>query len=84
MYTSFKVDLHVLEVSHLQFADDTILVSIPSVNNLLTIKAILRIFKITLGLKVNFVKSCIFRVGSSWTRQSVFCTANLVLLPSSI
>lgn len=42
--------------------DDTVLVRVTSVENLLTIKAVFRSFEFASGLKVNFFKSCLFGV----------------------
>jgi hypothetical protein len=49
-------------VSHLQYADDTICVGEASMENLWTLKAILRGFELASGLKVNFWKSCLMGV----------------------
>lgn len=46
-----------LTVSHLQYADDTLLIGEPMVENLWSMKAMLRFFELVLGLKVNFSKS---------------------------
>lgn len=47
----FKVGSSSLEVTHLQYADDTVLVGVLSVENLLTIKAVLISFELASGLK---------------------------------
>jgi hypothetical protein len=44
-------------ISHLQYADDTLLVGEACVENLWTMKAILKWFELISGLKVNFLKS---------------------------
>lgn len=44
-------------ISHLQFADDTILFSNNDRNEILNIKRILRYFQLLSGLKINFSKS---------------------------
>ncbi|WJX93090.1 hypothetical protein P8452_74658 [Trifolium repens] len=46
-----------VHVSHLQYADDTICIGEASVENLWSLKAILRGFEMASGLKVNFWKS---------------------------
>ncbi|XP_058733030.1 uncharacterized protein LOC131604618 [Vicia villosa] len=51
-----------LNINLLQFADDTIVVGTGCWNNLWSIKAIFRGFKIVSGLKVNFFKSKIYGV----------------------
>ncbi|CAL5380958.1 unnamed protein product [Camellia sinensis] len=54
-----------LAVSHLQFADDTILFCEADWSELITIKRILRCFEIISGLKINFQKSVVCGVGIS-------------------
>ncbi|PNX73974.1 ribonuclease H, partial [Trifolium pratense] len=49
-------------VSILQYADDTLCIGEPTVENLWTLKAVLRGFELASGLKVNFWKSGIIRV----------------------
>ncbi|KAK2385146.1 hypothetical protein QL285_072415 [Trifolium repens] len=49
--------VHPVHVSHLQYADDTICIGEATVENLWSLKAILRGFEMTSGLKVNFWKS---------------------------
>lgn len=49
-------------MSHLQYVDDTIILGVPLVDNLLTIKVILRSVESVSELKVNFAKSCLFGV----------------------
>lgn len=51
-----------LVVSHLQYADDTLCIGEASVDNLWTLKALLRGFEMASGLKVNFAKSCLIGV----------------------
>lgn len=49
-------------ISLLQYADDTIVVGKASFENLWTLKATLRSFELASGLKVIFIKSCLFGV----------------------
>lgn len=44
-------------VSHLQYADDTLLIGEASVDNLWAMKTVLRTFELCSGLRVNFAKS---------------------------
>lgn len=44
------------------YVNDMVLVGIPSVENLLTVKAIVRYFELTSGLKVNIAKSYLYGV----------------------
>nr|KYP45153.1 Putative ribonuclease H protein At1g65750 family [Cajanus cajan] len=50
-------------VNILQYADDTIFVGEASVENVRTLKVILRGFELASGLKVNFYKSCLGAIG---------------------
>jgi hypothetical protein len=54
-----------LVISHLQCADDTLLIGEASSENLWAIKAILRAFELASGLRVNFHKSCLLGVNVS-------------------
>ena len=56
MFKGFKINEGPM-ISHLQFADDTILVGDATVENLWGIKAVLRSFELVSGMKVNFHKS---------------------------
>ncbi|GAU51438.1 hypothetical protein TSUD_413380, partial [Trifolium subterraneum] len=60
-FRGFKVCPEVV-VSHLQYADDTLFIGEACVENLWTMKAILRWFELISGLKVNFFKSRLFGV----------------------
>ncbi|MCI06917.1 LINE-1 reverse transcriptase like, partial [Trifolium medium] len=60
-FRGFKVSPEVV-VSHLQYADDTLFIGEACVENLWTMKAILRWFELISGLKVNFFKSRLFGV----------------------
>ncbi|KAE8726444.1 hypothetical protein F3Y22_tig00006886pilonHSYRG00006 [Hibiscus syriacus] len=50
-------------ISHLQFADDTILFLWPDQDGLRNVKRILRCFELGSGLTINFTKSCLVGVG---------------------
>lgn len=50
-------------LSHLQFADDTMIFCEADRGEILTIKRILRCFELMSGLKINFHKSCVCGVG---------------------
>lgn len=47
---------------HLLYADDTVLVEVPFIDNLLTIKVTLKSFQLGVGLKVNISKNNQFGV----------------------
>ncbi|KAK3199073.1 hypothetical protein Dsin_022488 [Dipteronia sinensis] len=51
-----------INISHLQFADDTMLFLKPKVESLISVKRILRCFELVSGLKINFHKSNVVRV----------------------
>jgi len=54
------------QVELLQFADDTLFTCKPSIQNVCTIKAILRCFELTSDLRMNFHKS---QVGAGGVRD---------------
>ena len=58
-----------VEVSILQFADDTLFLCEDSFDNVVTMKAILRGFKLASGLKINFHKS---KLGGINVHRSAF------------
>jgi hypothetical protein len=62
----FKVGNRGVVVSHLQYADDTLCLGEATLENLWTLKAILRGFELVSGLKVNFSKSRIMGVNVSY------------------
>jgi len=74
LFTPYGVGAHnnVL-VSHLQFADDTLLVGVKSWANVRAMKAVLLLFEAISGLKVNFHKSMLFgvNVSDSWLHEAV-------------
>lgn len=57
LFEGFKVGTEVIEVSLLQFADDTLFIGEPNIQNVLVMKSVLRCFELMSGLKVNFSKS---------------------------
>jgi len=62
MFKGFEVKRGGVTLSHLQYADDTLCIGEASVENLWTLKALLRGFELVSGLKVNFHKSCLIGV----------------------
>jgi hypothetical protein len=64
-FKPFLVGRDGLPVSILQYADDTLCIGEPYVENLWALKAVLRGFELVSGLKVNFWKSCLFGVNVS-------------------
>ncbi|XP_071725720.1 uncharacterized protein [Rutidosis leptorrhynchoides] len=67
LFKGVKVGGDDVVVSHLQYADDTILFGDWSRRNLLNLMKILQCFEKISGLKVNFGKSCLFGVGVALT-----------------
>jgi hypothetical protein len=61
-------------VSHLQFADDTLLLGTKSWANVRALRAVLLLFELMPGLKVNFNKSMLVGVNISdyWRRSEAF------------
>jgi hypothetical protein len=64
-FRGFEVGRNGVKVSHLQFVDDTLCLGEASLENLWSLKAILRAFELVSGLKVNFSKSCVMGVNVS-------------------
>jgi hypothetical protein len=64
-FKAFEVGRERLPISILQYADDTLCIGEATIENLWAIKAVLRGFEMSSGLKVNFWKSCIMGVNVS-------------------
>jgi len=82
LYKGFSVGSNQVNISILQYADDTIFFGKTSMANVKAIKAILRTFVVVSGLKINFVKSCFgaFGVTEEW-KQSAADYLNCSMLP---
>ncbi|KAK3206963.1 hypothetical protein Dsin_021009 [Dipteronia sinensis] len=52
-----------VHITHLQFADDTIVFLRPKKEYILNLKRTLRCFELISGLRINFLKSCLVKVG---------------------
>ena len=61
-----------VHVSHLQFADDTMIFLKPKIDYVLNLKRILRCFELSSGLKINFHKSCLMSVGKNKRRVELW------------
>ncbi|XP_024626681.1 uncharacterized protein [Medicago truncatula] len=73
IFTPYSVGAQVsVSVSHLQFADDTLLIGVKSWANVRAMKAVLLLFEAVSGLKVNFHKSMLFgvNVNDSWLHEA--------------
>ena len=71
MLSGVKIGRKEVEVSILQFADDTVFFCENSFSNVVTLKAILRGFELASGLKINFHKSKL--TGINVHRNSLAC-----------
>lgn len=65
LINGFKANRNWEAISHLQFADDTILFSSTSNEKILALKGILRYFQLIFGLKINISKSLLVGIGCS-------------------
>jgi len=84
LFEGVKVGRLNVEVSHLQFADDTLVIGKSTLNNVLVIKSILRWFELCSGLKVNFHKSKLAGLGMFEMEKNSFArilNCNLMEIP---
>ena len=65
LFSSFLVRKNNKAVNILQYTDDTIFFGEATMQNVKTIKTILRSFELASGLKINFAKSCFGAIGKS-------------------
>ncbi|GJR63360.1 retrovirus-related pol polyprotein from transposon TNT 1-94 [Tanacetum coccineum] len=72
IFDGVKIGSNKVDVSHLQFADDALILGKWSLENARTLCHILRCFKLASGLKVNFSKSKLFGVGVNATEIQSF------------
>jgi hypothetical protein len=73
LFKGFKICGDGPIISHLQYADDTLCIGEASIENLWTLKAILRGFELASGLKVNFWKSCLIGINVCNTFMESAC-----------
>lgn len=59
-----------VHITHLQFADDTVIFLKPRMDYLLNVKRVLRCFELVSGLRINYHKSCVVRVGLGRSGES--------------
>jgi hypothetical protein len=69
LFTGIPIGSERIVVSHLQFADDTLLFCQNSDSNIWAIKSMLRLFELASGLKVNFHKSQVLLLNVDIARQ---------------
>jgi len=65
MFTEFFVREKNVPVSILQYVDDTIFFGEANMQNVKTIKSIMRAFELASGLKINYAKTCFGAMGQS-------------------
>ena len=73
LFRGFEVGHNGLVISHLQYADDTLCIGEASVENLWTLKALLRGFEMVSGLKINFFKSGLIGINVSGDFMEMAC-----------
>ena len=72
LFTEFPVGKNKIPVSILQYVDDTIFFGEATLQNVKVINAILRVFELASGLKINYAKSSFGAVGKSeqWCKEA--------------
>ena len=84
LYKGFQVGSNTVDISILQYADDTIFFGEATMENVKAIKTILRTFELVLGLKINFAKSCFGAFGDTdqWKQQAAkYLNCGLLTFP---
>lgn len=84
IYAKFLVGEKYVPVSILKYANDTIFFGEASMQNVKTIKSILRAFEMASGLKINYAKSCFGAMGQSeqWKMQAAsYLNCRILPLP---
>jgi len=73
LFAPYQVRAHgAMGISHLQFADDTLLVGDKSWGNIRILKSLLMLFELVSGLKIYFHKSMLYgvNVAGSWLHEA--------------
>lgn len=86
LFEGFSVGRNKVELSLLQYVDDTILFGVASMKNVRAIKVILRSFELVSGLKINFAKSSFGTIGMSeqWMKSvASYLNCRLLSVPFS-
>jgi hypothetical protein len=73
LFEGFQVGRNGLVISHLQYADDTLCIGKPTVENLWALKSLLRGFEMVSGLKINFFKSSLIGVNVDLEFMDMAC-----------
>ncbi|XP_028081384.1 uncharacterized protein LOC114282838 [Camellia sinensis] len=74
IFTGVNVGANGLNVSHLQYADDTVIFCETEWSEIIAIKRILRCFEVVYGLRLNFYKSVMCGIGVDKELVSDFAT----------
>ena len=75
-----------IHLTHLQFADDTLLFLEPNMDYLLNAKRVLRCFELVSGLRIKFHKSCLVKIGKKslndhvWAKTFRYVSSSLPIL----
>ena len=86
LFKGFLCGKNKVEISLLQYADDTIFFGEALMENVRAIKAMLKIFKLVSGLKINFAKSGFgaFGVLGMWENEATeYLNCSLLTFPFS-
>ncbi|GJX41196.1 RNA-directed DNA polymerase, eukaryota [Tanacetum coccineum] len=77
LFDGVKVGSDGIEVSHLQYADDTIFVGDWNRRNIISLMKLLKCFQMASGLKVNLNKSTLFGIGVEMEEVEGWATDNI-------
>ncbi|XP_019442350.1 PREDICTED: uncharacterized protein LOC109347073 [Lupinus angustifolius] len=64
LFRGYEVGKDKVLITHLQYADDTLLIGANSTNNIMVLKSILKCFELASGLRINFHKSQFIGINS--------------------
>ncbi|XP_019457528.1 PREDICTED: uncharacterized protein LOC109357927 [Lupinus angustifolius] len=64
LFKGYEVGKDKVFISHLQYADDTLLIGAKSADNIMVLKSILKCFELVSGLRINFHKSQFIGINS--------------------
>ncbi|XP_019433997.1 PREDICTED: uncharacterized protein LOC109340726 [Lupinus angustifolius] len=64
LFKGYEVGKDKVLISHLQYADDTLLIGAKSAENIMVLKSILKCFELVSGLRINFHKSQFIGINS--------------------
>ena len=83
VFQGYPVGRNEVEVSNLQYTNDTIFFGTTSMENVKAIKTILRSFELVSGLKINFSKSNFGAIGTSerWKEAARYLNCSLLAIP---